>query len=777
MPITQNEEAMEVDNEEVKSVTIKSLETGLSEIFEQVDFIKFKEKLEIFNNLKLVYKENLLEKLFLGFESFNSNHFLDYFKDQDTLVKLDDKKVSSLIESIKLNRLEVLQGRFIYLKNELLETPKKKLLNLIQELRKGSSAKAQIDFNKALKDFLLKITPLKPNENNKQLFTKLDKQIKQLIELISQHKFIKVLDEIISELEFCKNLSGKSQALLSKQLEQHKFIEATYFANNNGDSNINLLLDLIDPNIQACVIDIKSALQISDILCSIFSEKDIKKTEACFPLLTNLLQTNLLDTGHLKSLLNGLIKTTDKCEKFISLIINQLHTEKQPVLDEALKTATEALKLNNIELLLNLGASLNQTEEIIKKFQEELEDKKNKDQHRKEKYEKLLTILKNKYNPPKLNNSETMELKDDVKVQLLITDIMAIMRADTKRAKQNHPISEELCQTIINKYKTTININIPEDYKANLLRLMQKRDKSFDNELEKFIQLNTSNKINVLNYLLSHAVCMTNIKAVQLLMLKGANPKIIDAQDNTLVHLAARNNQSKEIQASIIELIKILINEGVDKQAKNKEGHTLFSQAIHANQQYLIDFLSLNSRPDAAKSIRVNLSNGRQRLITDQKMLESELRKIEKDKHSELTNLDISELIKAWKVITNFDQLMSKIQIENDEGALNDYLKNFKKEYKETDLHCLKSLYLEAINLIKEKLRNLEMPMQESNEQNELASSLADLTVAAKQPKLEGVSSSSMLFARVPQSNESSLKRKEPNISAETEEVSLSFTP
>ncbi len=240
-------------------------------------------------------------------------------------------------------------------------------------------------------------------------------------------------------------------------------------------------------------------------------------------------------------------------------------------------------------------------------------------------------------------------------------------------------INEELCQTIIDKYKTTINANIPKDYKTNLLRLMQKWENLFNNELGKFIQLNTSNKTNVLNYLLSQAVCMTNIKAVQLLVQKGANPKIIDAQGNTLVHLAARNNQPKEIQVSIIELINVLINEEVDKQAENREGHTLFSQAIQANQQYLIDFLSLNSRPDAAKSIRVNLANGRKRYIVDQNIIENDLRKIEKGKHSTLNSVNISKLIRVWKVITNFDQLMSKIQIENDEGALNDYLKNFNK--------------------------------------------------------------------------------------------------
>ncbi len=76
----------------------------------------------------------------------------------------------------------------------------------------------------------------------------------------------------------------------------------------------------------------------------------------------------------------------------------------------------------------------------------------------------------------------------------------------------------------------------------------------------------------------------------------------------------------------------------------------------------------------------------------------------------------------------------------------------------ETDLHCLKSLYDVAQNLIKEKLTNLEMPMQELNEQNELASTFVGLTVAAKQPKLEGVSSG--LFARFTPTNESSLKHK-----------------
>jgi hypothetical protein len=50
------------------------------------------------------------------------------------------------------------------------------------------------------------------------------------------------------------------------------------------------------------------------------------------------------------------------------------------------------------------------------------------------------------------------------------------------------------------------------------------------------------------------------------------------------------------------------------------------------------------------------------------------------------------------------------------------------------------------------------MPMQELNEQNELASTFVGLTVAAKQPKLEGVSSG--LFARFTPTNESSLKHK-----------------
>ena len=176
---------------------------------------------------------------------------------------------------------------------------------------------------------------------------------------------------------------------------------------------------------------------------------------------------------------------------------------------------------------------------------------------------------------------------------------------------------------------------------------MQKRDNLFGNELEKFIQLNISNKTNILNYLLAQAVCMTNIKVVQLLMQKGANPKIIDAQGNTLLHLAARNNQPKQIQVSIIELIKILINEGVDKQAKNKEGHTIFSQAIQANQLYIIDFLSLNSRSDAAKSIRVNLSDGRKRYIVDQSIIESDLRKTEKGKHSALNSVNMPELIRV----------------------------------------------------------------------------------------------------------------------------------
>lgn len=266
---------------------------------------------------------------------------------------------------------------------------------------------------------------------------------------------------------------------------------------------------------------------------------------------------------------------------------------------------------------------------------------------------------------------------------------------------------------------------------------MQRRDNLFYNELEKFIQLNTPDKTNVLNYLLSQAVYMTHIKAVQLLIQKGANPKIIDAQGNTLIHLAARNNQPRGVQVSIIEIIKILINGSVDKQVKNKEGHTLFSQAIKDDQQYLIDFLSLNSRPDAAKNFRTNLSDGRKRYIGDQNTIESDLCKIEKGKHPELNSADISELIRIWKVITNFDQLMSKIQIENDESALNDYLKNFNKKHNETNLKCLKSLYVEIKNFIKEKLRNLEMPMQTSNEQDELAASLMNMQVAAKQPKLE----------------------------------------
>lgn len=120
---------------------------------------------------------------------------------------------------------------------------------------------------------------------------------------------------------------------------------------------------------------------------------------------------------------------------------------------------------------------------------------------------------------------------------------------------------------------------------------------------------------------------------------------------------------------------------------------------------------------------------------------------------------------------------MSKIQIENDEDALNDYLKNFNKENNETDLFCLKSFYFEAINFIKEKLINLETLMQASNEQDELASSSVGLTVAAKQPKLEGVSS--MLLARVPQSNESSLKHKQcakPN-QTKSDDQAMEFSP
>lgn len=40
-----------------------------------------------------------------------------------------------------------------------------------------------------------------------------------------------------------------------------------------------------------------------------------------------------------------------------------------------------------------------------------------------------------------------------------------------------------------------------------------------------------------------------------------------------------------------------------------------------------------------------------------------------------LNSVNIPELTRVWKFVANFDQLISKIQIENDEGALNDYLK------------------------------------------------------------------------------------------------------
>ncbi len=126
--------------------------------------------------------------------------------------------------------------------------------------------------------------------------------------------FINILNDMIHELEFYKVLQNKGQKLLSKHLEQNKFIEETLFANNNADENINLLLELIDPKTHVCIIDSANAPKIVDRLLSILAEKDIKKTEACFfPLLYMLIESKLLNVEYLKLLLNNLLITSDKC--------------------------------------------------------------------------------------------------------------------------------------------------------------------------------------------------------------------------------------------------------------------------------------------------------------------------------------------------------------------------------------------------------------------------------------------------------------------------------
>lgn len=773
---------MEVDNEVTIPLMVQTLETKLKEIFEQDNAVKFKEKLEIFNSEKLAYKDFLLGKFTHSFKNFRSIELESLLKkniadDQETLIKLDDKKISKLIEDIKSSRLEVLQGRMNYVKKELIETPNK-LISLIQELQKKKNyKKAQIDFNQALKGFFVKVNPLNVNKDNSQLLVNLDEQINKLIKIIDQHEFINSLSEISNELNFYKNLEEKSQTFFFKHLDKNKFIEAMLFVNDNGDNNLNLLLDLIDPNTHECIIDSNNAPKILALLISILLEKDTKKIEACFPLINNLIQSHFLNAEHLNLLLTNLVKTTDTCSFLVKSIIQQLGFESS-ILDEALITAAEALKLVNVKLLLNLGADPKQLENTIKQFQEKFEDKKNKDQHQKQKYQELVSILEKRDNLIELNKSKTLPAENETQNCLLITDIIAIMRADTKRSKNNHPINEALCQRIIDKYKTVIKADIYEDYKSNLLRLMSKKHDFFANKLEKFIQLNTSNKKTLLDYLLSKAVGMTNIIAVELLLEKGADPKIIDGQGNTLLHLAARNNQTEQVQNNIIELIQILMNRGVDKQIKNKAGHTLFSQAINSDQQYLINFLSLNPRPDAAKFVKVNLSDNRKKLIADQKMIESELRKIEKGRHSTLLISDIPKLVDAWKVVTNFGQLIQAIEIENDEVNLNDHLENFNEKYKKTDLDSLKKLYMDTLEHIGEKLKRNQndMPMCESGQQDELALSLINLSVnAAKQPKLEGTST--MFLFKAP-AEESNLKhKKQSDCSSEDQTMKVSLSP
>ncbi len=391
------------------------------------------------------------------------------------------EKIVKLLSAINLSDITELKK----IKNELSSSPAD-LKKLIDYLGNNFTKQDKIDFNKKTSKLILKLYSINVNNDNSQILTDLNQQLKKLEKLN------------ISELMLFSKITNKIEELSKIQVELDSFVDESIknmdlrniimnlptIIKKEQNIHINILLHHFNEN-QICDITDDNAQSICEVLLSICSIKNFDH-EICFKLIECIIKSGSLKNEYYQELAKNLVEYSG-AESPLNNVIQHLtqNAKKQNNiidLSNLLDVAIEDLKSENVNVILNwFDLTTEKCQDHIENFRKKKASLLQKNKLDKIQIDKLDKII-NYFEIKKLNE-ELKKVLNDENPNKDYNTIVSLINLGANFKIINKETLEEISESISKELDIDI-LNEIRSYLQNLVSEETSRAVNSSNEVE-----------------------------------------------------------------------------------------------------------------------------------------------------------------------------------------------------------------------------------------------------------------------------------------------------